>query len=65
MSVLRTQRRTLVYDNGKPHLRATAGRCMMCYDTHSLEQVAAAPVHATLQALCCQYTAQYREHLIS
>jgi len=27
--------------------------------------VVAAPVHATLQAMCCQYTEQYREHLIS
>jgi len=61
-SVLRTQRHTL---DGKLFLRARAGRCMVHYGTHSLKQDAAALVHAMLQAVCYQYTVQYREHLIS
>jgi len=56
---------TLVHAHSKSCLHGRAGCCVACYGTYSLQQAAAAPVHATLQTVCCQYTVQYREHLIS
>jgi len=63
-SVLWTRRRSLVYAYDKPHLRARADPCVAHYGTRSLQQAVDAPVYAMLQAVCCQYTAQYRERLI-
>jgi len=59
--VLRTRRHTL---HGKPRLRARARRSVAGYGTRSLQQAAAAPVHAT-SLHSSELPAQYREHLIS